>query len=569
MTSKESDSSSSSTTARLEAAIDAMTDASDPKLFDVTIICSTDDLQAAYWTERLSAGVCRSVPGKEGLSPEAKKARTNGSGGVGKFPMALAVSEDWSAGGAGNGLGTLYAFQKACGVAKETHNVDLKALLADKTISAAVYHTAGKGTRLAPLPASENNNKPAVKLPACHTLANGDVVPLTVLEAVVKQTGVYAASRKGRLSVYWGDQVFVPSAPFDREPTHHVDIMCTLLGEDAAMPSAEEWAEKGLDRYGVVAVSASPGKEAAQVEKVDHATATKMLASLGNVGAVGPSLGSFSVSAAMLEALATEFSKELDAKTGKFDTDPHFWMPLTLAEDDYASLMAQKGVDDAESRAHHSRITKMRESFDKGDDLGLFGAVDVGKDACWWDYGQLKYYYDNNAKILANDDDARLLRRFLGVSEDSKTEQCRLPNDNGLVVDDVSRLSNCRVAEGGSVAKSVLCSVTARTVEADEAIVVACAARRIVAGKGAVVYNVRDDSEEGVVVPDGGVLVGVEGGVLKSRRDLCGGKVWKTIVEGNDASFEDVHKRNQNADVGAIENKRKEETAKLVASLGM
>ena len=32
--------------------------------------------------------------------------------------------------------------------------------------SMAIYHTAGKGTRLAPLPGAENNNKPGVKLPA-------------------------------------------------------------------------------------------------------------------------------------------------------------------------------------------------------------------------------------------------------------------------------------------------------------------------------------------------------------------------------------------------------------------
>ena len=30
----------------------------------------------------------------------------------------------------------------------------------------AIYHTAGKGTRLAPLPGAENNNKPGVKLPS-------------------------------------------------------------------------------------------------------------------------------------------------------------------------------------------------------------------------------------------------------------------------------------------------------------------------------------------------------------------------------------------------------------------
>ena len=77
--------------------------------------------------------------------------------------MVLAVSEDWSsASGAGNGLGTLYAFQKACRVAKEKYGVDLAAELKDGKVSAALYHTAGKGTRLAPLPASENNNKPGV-----------------------------------------------------------------------------------------------------------------------------------------------------------------------------------------------------------------------------------------------------------------------------------------------------------------------------------------------------------------------------------------------------------------------
>ena len=78
------------------------------------------------------------------------------------FPMVLAVSEDWSSGGAGNGLGSLYAYEKAVKLAKEKFNVDLEDLLSQKKISAALFHTAGKGTRMAPLPASENNNKPGV-----------------------------------------------------------------------------------------------------------------------------------------------------------------------------------------------------------------------------------------------------------------------------------------------------------------------------------------------------------------------------------------------------------------------
>ena len=112
-------------------------------LYDVTIICTTDDHQAEYWMGKLSAGVC-------------KKPADSGDA---KFPMVLAVSEDWSDGGAGNGLGTLYAFTKASKLAKDKFDVDLPDLLKQKKISAALFHTAGKGTRLAPLPASENHNK--------------------------------------------------------------------------------------------------------------------------------------------------------------------------------------------------------------------------------------------------------------------------------------------------------------------------------------------------------------------------------------------------------------------------
>jgi len=129
----------------IESAMSKMT-SSHPPVYDVTIICTTDDHQAAYWMDRLERGVCQ-------------KPATNASK---KYPMVLAVSEDWAPSGAGNGLGTLYAFQKACLVALSKYGVDLKVELEGGLISAALFHTAGKGTRLAPLPASENNNKPGV-----------------------------------------------------------------------------------------------------------------------------------------------------------------------------------------------------------------------------------------------------------------------------------------------------------------------------------------------------------------------------------------------------------------------
>jgi len=533
----------------LATAVKTMTDPTSKSLFDVTIICTTDDFQAEYWMQRLSNGVCK--------KPDEATSS--------KFPLVLAVSEDWSKGGAGNGLGTLYAFEKACLVAKDLFDIDLAAMMNDKTISAALYHTAGKGTRLAPFPASENNNKPGVKLPVSQKLSDGSYAPITVLEAVVKQTGVYAPSRKGRLSVFWGDQIFIPSAPFQYTPTHHADIMCTLLGDTA--PTAEEWVEKGLDKYGVIAVSSSDGKDAAQVEKVDHATATKMLKVLGDIGQVGPSLGSFSVSAELLQALCAEYAPELKSKEGKFDTDPHFWMPLTLPDEDYIALMNQKGVPSEESKAHHLRMSKMKASFELGS-MGLFGAVDVGTDACWWDYGLVKLYQKNNLKFLDTDPSADLLREFFGVT----SKQMNSTIGKAVTTDSASLISTSKIMSG-TISNSVIAGVEAVNVSLDGAIVVNCTAKKITAGKNAILYNIVNDSDEGIVAAEGDIIVSVtnesgETQELRSKHSICGGKAWKEVVAGNKISFEQVHANNMNSNVTVIEKKRKANFDKVSSTFG-
>lgn len=510
-------------------------------VFDVTIVCTTDDHQAEYWIDRLRSGLLQSND---------------------TFPLVLAVSEDWNASsGAGNGLGTLYAFQKAAKLAQSEFGIDLMEQLAQGKLSAAMYHTAGKGTRLAPLPASENNNKPGVKLP--FPLVVGDTVqPLTVLEAVVKQTSIYAKARKGRLSVFWGDQVFLPTAPFDAAPTHHIDILCTLGAE---APDAKAWVERGLDKYGVIA--RLQGGEAAQVEKVSHATATQMLESLGEIQQVGPSLGSFSVSAAFLTACLTEFSSELEGKTDKFDTDPHFWMPLTLPVESYVSLMHQKGVEEAESKAHFDRMAAMKSKFDLGS-LGLFGAVDVGEDACWWDYGQLKLYSMNSLLLLDSSPSADLLRQFLGV-----TKHTMGSTTGSADIDTQSYIFGSKLGSG-MVVNSLLTAVAAGHVEVDGAIVVNCAAKKITAGPGAILYNLIDDSDAGIVAEAGQVMVAVtntdgEATLLQSRVDVDGGKAWKIKLDVNAESFEDVHARNKNADIRAIASRRQANYNKVVDALGL
>ena len=95
--------------------------------YDVIIVCTGNASQEKYWQERLEKGLGVFFP---------------------KSSIVLAVHEDW-VGGAGNGLGTLYAYKKAC-LAANARDIDLPKMLKDGA-SVALYHTAGKGTRLAPL----------------------------------------------------------------------------------------------------------------------------------------------------------------------------------------------------------------------------------------------------------------------------------------------------------------------------------------------------------------------------------------------------------------------------------
>ena len=147
-------------------------------------------------------------------------------------------------------LGTLYAYKNASSLANERYGIDIDEQLRSGKSSIGLYHTAGKGTRLAPLPGAENNNKPGVKLPTT-VKCGGKLVPMTILEAVIKQTSSYARSRPGRLSVFWGDQVFIPTVPIEYSVTHHIDILCSL----GPMPTEQDWKEKGMDKYGLIAVN--------------------------------------------------------------------------------------------------------------------------------------------------------------------------------------------------------------------------------------------------------------------------------------------------------------------------
>ena len=346
------------------------------------------------------------------------------------------------------------------------------------------------------MPGSENNNKPGVKLPG-SVKVGGKESPITILEGVIRQTGAYASSRKGRLSVFWGDQVFIPTASTEYSADFHVDILCSLL---PTTPTEKEWEEKKLQSYGLIAMLQSG--EGAQVEKVSHADANKLLSDLGAIDKCGPSLGSFSVGAEILSGLISEFSSELAAKTGKLDTDPHFWMPMTLPLESYKTLMATKGMAGDEATKHYERMNKFKETLSK--DKKIFGAVDVGEATYWWDYGQLPKYTEFNLIMVDTTAEAAAMRAFFGAEPFNAAKQ---PGIKGVDVCANSVLSGVCQIKSGSIKKSVLTQVTAVEVNAESALLCNVTAKSIKAAKNSVCYNVV--SEGDIVLEEGQVLVGV------------------------------------------------------------
>ena len=104
----------------------------------------------------------------------------------------------------------------------------------------------------------------------------------------------------------------------------------------------------------------------------------------------------------MLFALLEEFKEELENRRGKLDSDPHLWMPMTLKKDDYIKLMLQKEFSIEVSSQHYERIQKFLTQLWSNETIlnsklknRLFGAVSVGQNVYWWDYGLLKLYQRN------------------------------------------------------------------------------------------------------------------------------------------------------------------------------
>ncbi|MBM3132387.1 MAG: hypothetical protein FJZ95_05075, partial [Chloroflexi bacterium] len=397
--------------------------------FDVIIVVSSSQDQADFWQERL-----------EGVRGWV----------IGRNTRVISEYEDWP-GGAGQLLGTLYAWQKA------RARFDVDDVLA-RGGRVAMYHTAGKGMRMAPLPAAEANNKSAIKLPRLIEV-RGQKTPITVLEAVIFQTGIFATSRPGRLCVFWGDQVFIPSNPVDFDGRHHAEI----LDIRAEIPKDEETWKRDWQSYGLIL----PGErgEVLQREKQSWQQLQKFIrdGAVKPNGAgrivLGKSLGCFSASYPLLEALLEESARELGEKRLKLDTDPHLWMPLTSEMHDFIA----SGGD----ISNWKRVNKFKARFlaKSAGGLGLFGDKDVGADTLWWDYGQVRLYHQNFLKLLETSPEGECLREFY----DLESFWVKKSRRDGLDIEDSVIVDSC--AEG-KIKHSILIGVNADSVDISGTVII-------------------------------------------------------------------------------------------------
>jgi hypothetical protein len=472
---------------------------------DIVIVSTTTARQADYWQQRLTAG-------------RGQVCHTNA--------LILTVVEDWP-GGAGNGLGTLYALAKASEAAHRIHDRDLMVELRSGA-AVGLYHTAGKGTRLAPLPGSEGNNKPAVKLPG-SVVIDGNTEAITILEAVIRQTAIYTTGRSGRVGVFWGDQVFIPSVIPPTKATHEIDILAKL----GPMPDAARWDRDGLHNYGLITVAKNG--DAAQIEKVDHGVASELIGNgvINVEGGIGVSLGSFSMSSAMTTALLAEFETELEEKTIKLDTDPHFWMPLTLDAETYRAMMAAKGIDTSDSDSHFHRMKSFLARFiSSHPGTRIFSCIDVGSACWWWDYGTIDGYMTNSLKLLGTNTEAKGMRLFFDVE---------LNNGNVLVDCDADELN---------ATKSILVGVRADAIECTGSVLMSVQCSRI-NGSDLLLYNVTEaaelDLESGTVRADA-LLPGQGSLAFWTHRDRDGKQDWNDVLEGNSLSYDELHIQNASAD---------------------
>ena len=446
-----------------------------------------------------------------------------------KDAMIIFVSEDWPR-GAGTALGPILAYTKAYQIAKNERSIDLL----DKLISGAsmaIYYLAGENKKLAPLTLAESNNRSDIKLPGFIN-SQEQSPQLTLLQALVKQTSLYAKNLKGRMNVFSGDQIFLPFGSQNFKPKHNVEF----FGVCIPFPSEDEWKQQNLENRAII-VKNSAGKSIA-LEKINY----PMLQELIKARKVDPAMGlaisfdAVSLSGDFFGSLITEFNYELQHKEGKLNAFEHLWMPLTLDQEDYIALMQKNGCIPPVAKGHYMRRQSFINSYGPSQKIShLIGIIDLGPENAVYDIGTLKSYFETHLQLTSDSDEGKLLRQFYSISDSSHSN----PDLNS---DKESILVNCKI-KSGNIKNSVLFNVEADHLEISNSLIINSNLKQLKADH-CVIYNTYS-TEDLILQPntvraDFDLLGEKQYLPLYTQLDRNGEADWNQSIAPNHASYAEI-----------------------------
>ncbi len=442
---------------------------------DIVIVVSSSDEGASFWQKRLTC------------SDDAR-----GSGSVVKpSSVILSVSESNWNGPAGNALGTINAFYlagiKAAGMglfrpsSKGFQDVLKSFLSFSAGKSVFMYHTAGQGTRLFPLTAAEYNSKSRIKLPGVINV-DGKEEPMTVLEASIRASSIYAPSREDRLSVFWGDQLFLNEFDAASERKHHVEIFAQPAKLDDTIKS-----------YGTIVPMESG--DLLLREKLDVARIKAMLPE--GTDTVFRSAGSFSITFDFFEQLALAEIEAVTKREGSLNTDNDWWQALTSTLDEYADISRDIGVN---GQGAKERWKKTHEAWEKTSfrrkSLKMLGIKNTGENSLWIDLGRNSCFFENILGLTGQDKRAQELRAFfqMKVTDRGRGAPGEMSWRNSAV-------AGALIGEG----KLINCVVVASEIgeiDAEDSVIIGSSVTKL-NSSGALCYNVvspREDLKRGDIL---------------------------------------------------------------------
>ncbi|ADI37803.1 hypothetical protein [Waddlia chondrophila] len=448
--------------------------------FDIVIVSTRNSSQEEFWHKRLRSS------SKEICKPGA---------------LIITIAENW-AGGAGTGLGTLYAYQKAAEKAKFKYHCDLLQMH-NAGASVALYHTAGDGKNLFPLTASENNSIANLRILSKNCY---------LLETVIKQTNEhFSKNRERRLSVFHCNQIFYPSKTFSYSPDSHIDLFCQRLPQH------------------------QPGKKLI-VLKPAGARVFDMAKPifLQTKSPMASNLSSFSLSWEMLQALLKEFKQELGKESGQMDANAHFWMPLTLNYQTYASLIPYP-----EYQMHFHRMADLKKQLVKQDpSRSFFKPLDIGTDGYWWDFRSVNSYYRTLLKLTGNTKESHYMRSLFNLN--TPANYCL---ENRVIMDRNSYLIDSQI-RGGSIKNSVLIGVEAESLTIENCVLINSQLSSLETSRS-FLYNVKENRPlrlaSGTVRADVALEMEHKAYHLYSHLSRNGASDWNTLLPQNPLSFSEIH----------------------------